>query len=369
MSELAGLEHRYKQLLAWYPAAFRHEQGDELLGVLMAGAHQGQRRPGFVESADLIKSAVLMRIRRMASALAAGAASKRWNNALATFSLAAPLILLLATVLEVAVPYYLPRPSPRYPKHHALFYGEKELGGLSLLQGSGFDITLAFLAIVAVLALFGLRWWTVTAIAGTAAFWIEWGGIPLPFQLRPLAVAVCLLASAALVASSRSRPRRSRELVNWRFGIVVLLASAAVQAATLLYDAASPEAQEAYWDSSPIRQVTHSGNQTSVWVWHVVTPDLTGYVVATATLTVIAVALALAWKQGPHYLLLLGMMLYPFALEVGVSPFRQNSGDDLIASPRPGHVTLLFLPVVLAAVAILAAAALGRPVSSREAAT
>src|SRR5580692_9915428 len=53
-----GRLRRYRHLLAWYPAAFQHDQGDELLGVLMAGARQDQRRPGLGESADLIKSAV-----------------------------------------------------------------------------------------------------------------------------------------------------------------------------------------------------------------------------------------------------------------------------------------------------------------------
>jgi hypothetical protein len=50
-------------LLAWYPPEFRRENGPEILAVLMAGARDGQRRPGLAESADLIRSGVWMRLR------------------------------------------------------------------------------------------------------------------------------------------------------------------------------------------------------------------------------------------------------------------------------------------------------------------
>jgi hypothetical protein len=44
MSE-ASLERAYRRMLAWYPRGFQAEQGDEMLGVLMASAREGQRRP------------------------------------------------------------------------------------------------------------------------------------------------------------------------------------------------------------------------------------------------------------------------------------------------------------------------------------
>lgn len=34
----AGLEQRYRRLLAWYPGPFRSEREEEMLAVLMAGA-------------------------------------------------------------------------------------------------------------------------------------------------------------------------------------------------------------------------------------------------------------------------------------------------------------------------------------------
>jgi hypothetical protein len=61
-SEPARLERRYRRMLACYPRAYRRENEDEILAVLLACAHDGQQRPGLAESADLIKSALRMRL-------------------------------------------------------------------------------------------------------------------------------------------------------------------------------------------------------------------------------------------------------------------------------------------------------------------
>jgi hypothetical protein len=63
MTDQANLERGYRRLLAWYPPAFRRENGEELLAVLMACAPDGQRRPGLAASADLIRSGLWMRLR------------------------------------------------------------------------------------------------------------------------------------------------------------------------------------------------------------------------------------------------------------------------------------------------------------------
>jgi hypothetical protein len=63
MTEVTRLERGYRRLLACYPKAFRREHEDEMLAVLMAGARQGRRRPGLADSADLIRSAIWMRVR------------------------------------------------------------------------------------------------------------------------------------------------------------------------------------------------------------------------------------------------------------------------------------------------------------------
>ena len=62
MSDSADLERRYRQLLACYPHAFRHDHEQEILAVLMAGADDGQQRPRLGEAANLIKHALWMRL-------------------------------------------------------------------------------------------------------------------------------------------------------------------------------------------------------------------------------------------------------------------------------------------------------------------
>lgn len=63
MNEQARLEQRYRRLLAFYPRAFRRENADEILAVLLACAQDGQQRPGLAASADLIKGAIQARLR------------------------------------------------------------------------------------------------------------------------------------------------------------------------------------------------------------------------------------------------------------------------------------------------------------------
>jgi hypothetical protein len=62
MNDSAGLERRYRRLLAGYPRAFRREHEQEILAVLMAGADEGQQRPRLGEAANLIKHALWMRL-------------------------------------------------------------------------------------------------------------------------------------------------------------------------------------------------------------------------------------------------------------------------------------------------------------------
>jgi hypothetical protein len=60
MTGPSQLERGYRRVLACYPKAFRRESGEEILAVLMATAHEGQRRVGLAESADLIMGALRM---------------------------------------------------------------------------------------------------------------------------------------------------------------------------------------------------------------------------------------------------------------------------------------------------------------------
>ena len=59
----AGLERRYRRWLRWYPRSFRREYEAEMLGVLLAGAREGQRQPELLECLDLLCGALWLRLR------------------------------------------------------------------------------------------------------------------------------------------------------------------------------------------------------------------------------------------------------------------------------------------------------------------
>jgi hypothetical protein len=60
MTDISPLERGYRRVLACYPKAFRRESEEEIVAVLLATAHEGQRRVGVAESADLIRGALRM---------------------------------------------------------------------------------------------------------------------------------------------------------------------------------------------------------------------------------------------------------------------------------------------------------------------
>ena len=101
MTDQEHLERAYRRLLAWYPRAFREEHGQEILAVLMAGALDGQRRPGLAESADLIRCGLWMRLRhsvpRSARTVRAAVRFMYAGAAVSTLN----LIILLALIGDI----------------------------------------------------------------------------------------------------------------------------------------------------------------------------------------------------------------------------------------------------------------------------
>jgi hypothetical protein len=96
MTTARGLEGGYRRLLRWYPASYRERHEEEILGVMMAAAQPGQRRPGAGESADLLWSALKIRIRMTLG----GADSQPWADALALAGVLLPLLMLLLRLTE-----------------------------------------------------------------------------------------------------------------------------------------------------------------------------------------------------------------------------------------------------------------------------
>ena len=97
MSAAADLEGRYRRLMRMYPAEHRRKHQDEMLGVLMTGAHAGQRRPGPADTANLVWGALLIRLRPARP----GTAWPLWRDALAVVSVVLPLVFLAYEIVSV----------------------------------------------------------------------------------------------------------------------------------------------------------------------------------------------------------------------------------------------------------------------------
>lgn len=325
MSDSERLERGYRRLLAWYPRVYRREHEEEILAVLMAGARRGQRRPGVGESANIAMSALRVRFRRRGRAVSNPAAA----DAVALFSVAAPLFLLAADVLQVAVPYRFNVRRPGLPTLLAgLVSKHPEVGGMSLLHTNLFPVAVGCQVVVAVLALLGLRWAALIALAVSSLYWLVARqlipAIPDPLQL--LTAGVYIVEATALIASPGLK--RGRRLVTWRHAIVLLVAAAAFQASALWYDATHP----------------------SIWPW--VRPDAWAYLVASIVVLAVALGLAVAWKINWFFLLLGAVTFCPYAAQALLA----QPGGNLLRMPTPGHLALLFVPpLVLACAAILGA--------------
>jgi hypothetical protein len=108
MSDLAGLERRYRRLLLWFPAEHRRIYGDEMIGVLIASTPDDREGPTKVAVLDLIGGGLRARFRRLRTS----DGNPRWRDALAVFSFVAPIVLLAqqaAAYLSVSMsfkPYF-----------------------------------------------------------------------------------------------------------------------------------------------------------------------------------------------------------------------------------------------------------------------
>jgi hypothetical protein len=276
MTESAGLERGYRRLLAWYPQPFRSEHDEEMLAV---------------------------------------------------FGVIAPVFLVAAAVLEVALPYRLP--PARAPLLGKALGEHPQIGGLSLLHQASFDIALGGQVIVAALVLLGLRRLALTAIVACVVYWtVASYWIPDPLQL--LCTSVYMLTAAAPVASPG--PRRGRHLVNSGRWMVLFLAAVAVQVSTLMYAATSPLAR----------------------IFFPRPPDVSTYATISILLAVAVVGLSVIMRLDRYLLPLLGVMFCPDATQLAYP--TSSSSDNLIGHPTLAHLALLFFPPLLVACAALVSA-------------
>lgn len=317
MTGQSGLERGYRRLLAWYPRGFHAEHGDEMLAVLLAGAADGQRRPGLLDTADVLKSALGMRLRPVRRLLL----NPDWTGALAVYSFVAPLFVLAVTVLEVAIPYH--RPAWPVPGGQPAI----QIGGLSMLGTHFVDVAIGCQIVIAVLALLGLRLTALLAVAASVGYLVGAGRMMpwVPYPLQLITAGAYLLEVPALAVSPG--PRHGRHLANWRYPAVMLVAAAAVQASTFVYGG------------------------TAQFFAGRADPHLRLYLAISAVLAAAVLVLALVLRLNRYFVLLLAAAVYPYVMQLLCGSLVGHT--DLLANPLPGHLVLLFLPTVLAACVIL----------------
>jgi hypothetical protein len=195
----APLEQRYRRLLACYPAGHRSTYEEEMLGVLLASARSGQRRPGVAETFDLVGGAGRIRLR----SLAAGTPDPGWRDALALTSLIAP-VLLVALALR------------------------QNLGWLAALTRhnvvpGGWLAGIAVLLVPVALGLLGFRRIGALAAAATVVWFAAQAAAPGGQLLDPrLAAYLVLIAIEAVALMLSPGPRHALRLITGK-GILFAL--------------------------------------------------------------------------------------------------------------------------------------------------
>ena len=244
------LEDRYRRLLRWYPAAHRAVHQEEMLGVLMAGAGPAQSRPGLTESADLLLGAARIRL-RPGRALSDGPG---WRDALAVYSIAAPLLMLTSALISwLAAGLELAHIGghaglPMMPELALIGLGgvpatPEPLSSGDLLITIAIWVMIGGQGLVAALALLGLRRWAAAAAAASALYLGRIAVLPLlhaplsaGISISLLYVSFSLLApiSEAVALLASPGPRRGGQLMRRRGW--ALLAAGSVLAAMLTSD-------------------------------------------------------------------------------------------------------------------------------------
>jgi hypothetical protein len=208
------LERRYRRLLRWYPPQYRMTYGDEMIGVLLAAAADGQVRPRLADTLDLVRSGLRARLRSVGTGT-----DPRWQDALALYSFVAP-ILVTAAILRAS--YFLysllwgggPADGQLHPLH-ALYRAAPHLPFRPIAMAAAV-LSLSCLLAPVILGLVGLRR-TAIVVTTLVLGWVT-AQASLGWQIQaPNTVAFLVMLAvevAALISSGG--PRRGVRLLTWR---------------------------------------------------------------------------------------------------------------------------------------------------------
>ena len=247
----AELERRYRRLLRLYPREFRARRQDELLGVLMASAGEGQAKPARGDVSDIVRSSLVMRLRGPRGG---------WRFALSAFALVSPLFLVLTDILQVAFPYSESRAAvqsriSRFEAHGVpaadvpqSMLVPQHAGGLQLLGQPAVLILVAGHLIVAAAVLAGLRRTALTAlVVAAAADATQWRSFNVWHQsvgtVAVLTIGVFVLEAIVLAAAD---PRVARRQEVWPLMFPALVLAGAAQLWALAFDASQVPMNRGY---------------------------------------------------------------------------------------------------------------------------
>jgi hypothetical protein len=338
----AELEQRYRRLLRLYPREFRAWRTDEMIGVLMASAADGQNRLARGDVSDIVRGSLLARLRGPRGG---------WPFALSAFALVAPLFLVLTDILQVAFPYsesQAARPSriSVLEAHGVPAAGIPQsalvpphVGGLQWLGQPAFLILVAGHLIVAAAVLAGLRRTALAALVfAAAADYTQWTAFhvlqPGVGTIAFLTIAVFMLEAIALAAFD---PRAARRREGWQHVFPALVLAVAAQLLALSFDAS--RGGDMMFRNGPGLHVA-SGNTIMV---------------IGCVLALLAVLLPLPLGLGWRASLLLAAACYPFVIlaAAGSGPalgrLPETLGMGPMSAPAAHMVilTILYLPPLL----------------------
>lgn len=210
MSGSAALERRYRRLIVLFPAEHRREYAEEMIGVLLASAPRGRRRPGLADALDLIAGGLRARLRRRGSS----PAGARQRDALAVCSLVLPVMTLAALTVS-----YLWNLLPTLDFSGVSdFYLPALALALPALTAMRYRRTAAMAAIVAA----GWFWFLLIR---SATIWID--GLEASYCIALLVQGIALAGSPG--------PRRAAAIMTWRTWLVLAAAGLTMGAASLYY--------------------------------------------------------------------------------------------------------------------------------------
>ena len=354
----AELEQRYRRLLRLYPREFRARRTDEMIGVLMASAADGQNRPARGDVSDIVRGSLRERLRGPRGG---------WSFALSAFALVAPLFLVITDILQVAFPYSESQAAVqsrisilaahRVPAADMLQTAPRHVGGLQFLSQPAFLVLVAGHLIVAAAVLAGLRRTALAALVIAAvADYTQWTAFqvfhPGAGTIMFLTLPVFLLEAIALAAAD---PRAACRREGWQHVFPALALAVAAQLLTLSFDASRVgDVTLLNVRNGGDRHVT-SGHKTvaHVTIVHVTSGD--AILVIGCLLALLAVLLPLLLGLGWRASLLLAAACYPLVILVaaapgpsfGLLPETLGMGRMPPAAAHTIIVTILYLPPLL----------------------